>query len=89
MIVSKRAVTIRKNASRIAALNAVKPRIRIFISLRRRKTAVVLAMIKRSTATIAVARKAKIPRRRRNAAVLLLNLSACAIPPQRDVAESR
>ena len=89
MIVPKRVVTIRRNASRIAALNAVKPRIRIFISLRRKKTAVVLAMIKRSTATIAVARKAKIPRRRRNAAVLLLNLSACAIPPQRDVAESR
>lgn len=89
MIVPKRVVTIRKNANRTAAQNAVKPRIRIFISLRRKKTAVVPAMIKRSTATIAVPRKAKIPRRRRNAAVLLLNLSACAIPPQRDVAESR
>lgn len=88
MIVPKRVVTIRKNANRTAAQNAVKPRIRIFISLRRKKTAVVPAMIKRSTATIAVPRKAKIPRRRRNAAVLLLNLSACAIPPQRDVAES-
>ena len=87
--VLKRAAMIRKSASRIAALNAARPRIRIYISLRRKKTAVVLAMIKRSTATIAVARKAKIPRRRRNAAVLLLSSSVCAIPPQRDVAESR
>lgn len=79
---------IKKNASKIVALNAVKPRIRIFISSQRKKTAVVLAMIRRSTATIAVARKAKITKRR-NAAVLLLSLSVCAIPPQRDVAGSR
>ena len=78
MIVPKRAIMIKKNASKIVALNAVKPRIRIFISSQRKKTAVVLAMIRRSTATIAVARKAK-----------LLSLSVCAIPPQRDVAGSR
>ena len=88
MIVPKRAIMIKKNASKIVALNAVKPRIRIFISSQRKKTAVVLAMIRRSTATIAVARKAKITKRR-NAAVLLLSLSVCAIPPQRDVAGSR
>jgi len=82
--VPRRVAMIRKNASKCAEQSAARQKIRTCISSLRIPF---LVTIRRSIATM-VARRARRIKRRRSAAVRLLSLRGCAIPPQRGNAES-